>query len=196
MVTFTRSHPTLLRAWVIAAALLIGFAATASPVFAHSVLLETSPDDGDQLPTAPSEVSLTFNEDITDLGTEVIVTSGEGEEVNDGEVVIEGPVVTQALVEDLPEGSYTVTWRAVSADGHPISGEFGFTAAEGSGSSAEAPEDDTPTEEGNADTVDDNPDDSSGLSTGTWVIVGVIIAGVVVLIAVIARGLASRSDDS
>jgi copper resistance protein C len=36
--------------------------------------------------------------------------------------------VTQDLQPGSPAGAYTVDWRVTSADGHPISGSFTFTA--------------------------------------------------------------------
>src|SRR5690625_2940277 len=205
MTTFHRGQRTFIRLWAIATLLTIGWVLNFSPAFGHSVLLETNPEDGAQLPTAPAEVSLTFNEDITDLGTEVVVETGDGHPVNDGDVVIEGPVVTQPLQQDLPEGSYTVIWRAVSADGHPISGELTFTAAEAT-TSAEGNDNpqETPTEEDepaqqeettqedpSSDQGQDTPDASeesgSDFSLGTWVVVGVVIAAVAIIIGVIAR---------
>lgn len=174
-----------------------------SPAQAHSVLLGTDPDDGEQLAAAPEEVSLTFNEDITDLGTEVVITTGDGENVNDGDVEVAGPVVTQQLIDDRPEGAYTVTWRAVSSDGHPISGEFTFTASESVGGAGEA---DTPAEdaapepeqddegeslEETADEPEPAADDSEGLSGSTWVIIGVLIVAAIILVTVLARSMGS-----
>lgn len=203
---FTRRFSRVVAALFAAAAMaaLIGIGAPAS---AHSVLLGTDPDDEEQLAAAPDEVSLTFNEDITDLGTEVVITTEDGDMVSDGEVVIDGPVVTQALVADRPEGAYTVTWRAVSADGHPISGEFMFTAAEattdgeaagteeGSTEAGEV-EENTQAPEDDADTPDEADDagaqeDSEGLSASTWVIIGVLIVAAIILVTVLARGMSS-----
>lgn len=192
-------------------ALIVGIAAGAS---AHSVLLGTDPEDEAQLAAAPDEVSLTFNEDITDLGTEVIITTGDGEDVSEGETQIAGPVVTQALADARPAGTYTVTWRAVSADGHPISGEFSFTAAEAAGLApaeeqtedpAEDPAETGPAETGPSETDDaagtdattDGADadaddaDSSGISGGTWVIIAVVALAVIVLVTLIVRGMTS-----
>ena len=39
--------------------------------------------------------------------------------------------VAQSIGPDAPAGTYTVQWRVTSADGHPISGTFGFTAEPG-----------------------------------------------------------------
>ena len=189
-------------------AVLIGFG---TPASAHSVLLGTDPDDEEQLAAAPQEVSLTFNEDITELGTEVVITTEDEEVVSDGDAVIDGPVVTQGLVEDRPAGAYTVTWRAVSADGHPISGEFTFTAAEsaagetgaaaGTGDSPD-PDEEDPQDAGDpADAQDDGDDDSAavegagGISASTWVIIGVLIVAAIILVTVLARGMSSSKPE-
>lgn len=178
------------------------------PAGAHSALLGTDPEDGQQLASAPEEVSLTFNEDITDLGTQVVISTEDGETVSEGEVQIDGPVITQALADTRPEGAYTVTWRAVSADGHPISGEFTFTAAEGVGAEAETADTSTDPsvegEEGAQETQDaqelaeepeqnadqaEAADEDSGLSAGTWVIIGILIVAAIIIVTVLARGM-------
>lgn len=180
-----------------------------SPASAHSVLLGTVPSDEEQLAGAPESVSLTFNEDITELGTEVIVTTEDGEVVSEGKVKITGPTISQDLTDARPKGAYTVTWRAVSADGHPISGEFVFTAADDVGIASEEEPGDADAGESSDDVETDTPeptettepaatddeapadDDASGLSASTWVIIGVLIIAAVILVTSIARGMAS-----
>ncbi len=178
---------------VAALALSLGLATTAQ---AHSVLLETVPANGTQLEEAPDSVSLTFNEDITNLGTEVIITHGEGNDlVSEGPVDIKGPTITQALGENRPEGLYKVTWRAVSADGHPISGVFYFTASADPNAHPEIPTagqsttssyDDYEAEGDAAATAE-----STGLAASTWVIIGVLVAAALILVVTISRALAS-----
>lgn len=193
-----------------------------APAQAHSVLLGTDPEDGAQLAGAPETVSLTFNEDITELGTEVVITTEDGEDVTRGETQINGPVVSQDLTEVRPAGAYTVTWRAVSADGHPISGTFAFTAAEDVGAAPdqaetdpateETPEDDpgpaaseddqepdtgdvTATDAADADAAEDGAEADSGMATSTWIIIGIIIAAVIVIASVLARNLGAAKRD-
>ena len=44
-----------------------------------------------------------------------------------GEQVIDGGTVTVSLPSPLPDGTYTVAYRVVSADGHPVQGAYQFT---------------------------------------------------------------------
>ncbi len=68
-----------------------------------------------------------------------------------------------AVPERLSAGSYTVGYRVVSADGHPITGSYSFTvtaAAEGAGpesGAAPAPSQDTPISTPTAAAVADEP---------------------------------------
>jgi len=200
-------------------AALLALLVLASPSHAHSVLLGTDPEDKAQLAAAPDAVSLTFNEDITSLGTEVVITTDDGEDITQGETQIDGPVVTQALAGARPAGTYTVTWRAVSADGHPISGEFTFTAAEAVGGEGTAPEEEAPDapadSEGPAEPAEtpaaaadpqsddaatddpaaDDAEEDGGLSASTWVVIGIIIVAAIVLVTVLARSMGANREE-
>ena len=79
----------------------------------------------------PDRVVLTFDQPALALGTELRVT-GPGGDVSDGSPQLVDDDVTQPLRAGAPPGPYTVTWRVTSADGHPITGRFAFTARSGS----------------------------------------------------------------
>ena len=109
----------------IAAALLLGLAllvAMAAPAAAHASLISVDPPDGARLDKAPDTVTLTFSERVSaDLGG-VRVLDADGERVDEGAVRVDGAVVTVDVGDDLPEGTYVVSYRVVSADGHPVRG--------------------------------------------------------------------------
>lgn len=96
------------------------------PAGAHDALESTIPADDAVLQSPPSEVVLTFGADQLSMGTAVTVTGPDGDDHADGAPRVTGRVVTQAVGE-APAGDFTVRWRSVSADGHPVSGEFGFS---------------------------------------------------------------------
>lgn len=105
---------------------LLGLGIVAVPASAHDTLLSSTPAADSTSQTAPERVVLTFSGPIAELGNEVVVTDPDGVDVHDGDPQASGADLTVALVNDLPSGTYTVTWRAVSSDGHPISGDFTF----------------------------------------------------------------------
>lgn len=117
--------------WLAAAtvgAALVVLPATAAA--AHDSLQSTTPADGAGVATAPTAVVLTFDQPALALGTELVVTAPDGTNVDDGAAHLVDSTVQQPIAGSLPAGTYTVAWRVTSADGHPVSGTFHFTAAQ------------------------------------------------------------------
>jgi len=114
---------------VLAAGVLLTGAASAAE--AHDSLLGTSPAAGSTTMVVPARVTLTLSEPAIAVGTIVIVTGPAGP-VQTGKVTLVDTTIAQRLQPGSPAGGYTVTWRATSADGHPVSGRFSFTAAKAS----------------------------------------------------------------
>jgi copper transport protein len=115
---------------ILATAALLGsvLSGTAS---AHAALTGSNPKDGAVVVTAPKDVTLTFSEQVA-MGDDAIrVLEPSGKRADTGELrdLCAGAVVKYGvdLHSGLPEGTYTVAWRAVSADSHPISGAFTFS---------------------------------------------------------------------
>jgi len=103
--------------------------AGAAPASAHDQLLSSDPADGAVLDAPPAAVTLTFSAEILPISPTIIVRDAAGTAVVDAEPSVAGAVVTQPLPPGLPSGAFSVTWRVVSADGHPIEGTFAFTVA-------------------------------------------------------------------
>jgi methionine-rich copper-binding protein CopC len=107
--------------------------AAAAPASAHDTIVSSSPAADSQLTTAPTEVVLTFSNNLISLdensGTAMTVADESGEDWVAGEPAITADSVTVPLAEGMPNGAYTVTWQVVSSDGHPTSGEYSFSVA-------------------------------------------------------------------
>ncbi|HEV3408390.1 MAG TPA: CopD family protein [Gaiellaceae bacterium] len=98
---------------------------------AHAVLLETRPANDAIAEESPTEVVLRFDEPVeTALGS-IRVFDASGERVDDETITQPRPqVVSVGIGDELERGTYTVTWRAISADSDPISGAFVFHVEE------------------------------------------------------------------
>lgn len=107
-------------------ALLMAMVVTAAPADAHARLESSSPKDGATLTAVPPEIMLRFNEPIKDGLNQVTVTSGS-DDVATGKVQVEGSSVYQPVDFQMDPGEYTVSYKVVSADGHPVSGSFSFS---------------------------------------------------------------------
>lgn len=124
------------------AAIMIPAAAIASPALAHDALSSTSPAQDSVATTAPETVTLTLSEppansENLNLST-ITVTDGAGKTVSDGKVTVYGPTLSTTL-DPGTAGTYTVLWRTVSSDGHPIEGKYSFTVQPAVGAGAPAP---------------------------------------------------------
>jgi methionine-rich copper-binding protein CopC len=108
------------------AAVLLGGLVTAGPAAAHDRLVGSEPSEAAVLEQAPTSVVLTFSAEQLPVGAAVVVSDAAGVDHADGAPVVDGATVTQPLRADLPAGAYTVRWRSVSGDGHPVEGTFGF----------------------------------------------------------------------
>jgi copper transport protein len=98
------------------------------PASAHAELVGTEPADHASLDEQPSEVVLTFTEEVTALPGAIRVFDAAGERVDEGSVIgAEGSTeLSTPLVSGLGNGAYVVSWSVVSLDDHPIRGAFVF----------------------------------------------------------------------
>ena len=102
-----------------------------APASAHTSLVSSVPSSGAVLNEVPSEVRIKFNEElllVDDKNPNRIEVIDEDGQVVSGISVVEGPEIFTALdLSAEPSGEYLVKYRVVSADGHPIEGEYQFT---------------------------------------------------------------------
>ena len=104
----------------------------AAPASAHAGLVSSTPENGARLDTLPAEVSLTFNEEISEPAY-VVVTAPDGSRESGGDPEVSGDTVTQQLTGG-QEGTYIAAYRVVSEDGHPVTGRVEFSVGSGGAS--------------------------------------------------------------
>ena len=108
----------------------------------HNELLGTDPPDRAQLSTSPARVTLIFDLPAQRGFSTVVVTGPDGHQWQAGPATEEGTKVVAPVHPLGPAGDYTVAWRIVSADGHPVRGTFQFiltTPGTGTTTAAAAP---------------------------------------------------------
>jgi copper transport protein len=104
----------------------------AVPASAHAILESTSPADGSVISQSPSQVTMTFNENVeiqlgavrlfTCSGSRIDIGAPRHASATDHEVVVSVP--------HLSNGTYLVSWRVISAYSHPVHGGFTFTVGQ------------------------------------------------------------------
>jgi copper transport protein len=119
----------------------------------------------------PAQVRLTFDESVglIPAAEEVISTTGLRADDGHPQLAASGTTIVLTLRPGLPHGTYSATWRVVSADTHVVSGSitFGLGVNPGAGVAATA-------------------DRTRGLDDAADVAQGLVYAGIVALIGVLA----------
>ncbi|MGX4690894.1 copper resistance CopC/CopD family protein [Streptomyces sp. JNUCC 63] len=109
------------------ALLLLGGAA---PAFAHAALRKADPADGSVLKSAPRTITLTYSESVALLDDSFRLFDPEGRRVRTGQprhAPGQSDTARVTFPDGLGEGTFTVAWRVISADSHPVSGAFTFS---------------------------------------------------------------------
>ena len=188
--TLRRSPAPFALATTLLVAFLLLFA-WPQPAAAHDSLIDSDPAAGSAVETLPTELALTFS--AAPIGgegsTEVVVIDGDGNDVTAGDATLDGAMVIQPLASEAPAGEYHVIWKIVSSDGHPTSGEFGFTVSTSTaGDTTPSTEPTTAPQESSAapttaPTVAEDPNMTSGFSVSApWLIGAVVILLIVAFI--------------
>ncbi|AZB41678.1 hypothetical protein CEF21_04835 [Bacillus sp. FJAT-42376] len=92
---------------------------------AHSELESSNPEQGAEVTEKLNQIDLTFSTKIEESST--FKVSKDGTEVPVQNVQINGSTLTGTLPEQMENGSYTVNWDIVGADGHVIKDSMEFT---------------------------------------------------------------------
>ncbi|HEY6710114.1 MAG TPA: copper resistance protein CopC [Actinomycetota bacterium] len=103
--------------------------AAGMPAGAHALLRDSDPAAGSSLDRAPSRVVLSFTERPEEGLSTIQVLDTGGRQVQRGQAApVQGAPLQLAVgLGDLADGTYTVSWRAVSRDdGHLSAGSFAF----------------------------------------------------------------------
>ena len=117
------------RLWALAVLLAATALAHAPSALAHAQLLGTSPQSGATVPVQPAKVIFEFNQSVGGTLGAVRVYDARGNEVDDLDV--SHPAGDErwmgvGLRPGLPDGTYTATYRVISADTHIVYGGLVF----------------------------------------------------------------------
>jgi copper transport protein len=118
------------RGRIVATLAVVGIGLVApSAASAHAYLVKTVPAASVVLDVPPPNVQLTYDEAVEPRFAIVSVTNASGRQETTGPVN-RSPANPDTLIvplrPHLPEGWYLIYWRAISVDGHPVSGAFTY----------------------------------------------------------------------
>jgi methionine-rich copper-binding protein CopC len=101
----------------------------ALPASAHAQLLIANPPVGSSVYALPPRVTLTFDDNLINLGgssNQIQVIDPKGNRVDVGVSAVNGSTLSVQLKPETVIGKYEVTYRVISADGHPVSNSIPF----------------------------------------------------------------------
>ena len=92
---------------------------------AHASLTAAQPADGAVLQAPPARLSLSFSEPVSPLTLKLVKPDGEAVEL--GDFTLRDRTLEIATPPSLGKGSFVLSWRVVSEDGHPVAGSVVFS---------------------------------------------------------------------
>jgi copper resistance protein C len=96
--------------------------------WAHAFLDHAEPKVGSMVTNSPAEVKIWFTQNLEPAFSKLEVQDAQGEEVDKKDAHLDAKDKSLFLVSlpQLPAGTYTVIWHAVSVDTHKTQGRFEF----------------------------------------------------------------------
>ena len=162
--------------------------ATPALSYAHATLISADPSAGSTLLASPRRIRLVFSEQLEASLGRISIEGSDGKVVRLAAAGDPHDVYSLvAPLDSLAPGEYRVTWRVVSADGHPVEGTYRFIVSSPDGATTARPAPVPPPNGAPANAARlDSTIDSNGAAAPTF---GPSIAGAPV-IASLLRGLA------
>lgn len=128
-----------LAATLLSLTLTVAAIAGAPAASAHATLIASDPAANSVLTQSPAQVSATFNEPMQAQFAAMTVVGPDGQLWSTGEPQVHDAVISMAVRPLGPAGTYTVNYRATSADGHVVSGSWPFQFTPAGTSSTQTP---------------------------------------------------------
>lgn len=153
----------------------------APQALAHNTLTGSDPKEDATVDVAPEKVTLTFDQPVQPGEVNQVVVNGpDGDQWARGPVEVDGTEVSRSLGELGPAGEYTIGFRILSADGHPVTREIPFTlTTAGTGSPVET----SPAQQAEPGDVKDAQEPTSIIPVWVWIAGAVLLLGVGIVLA-------------
>jgi methionine-rich copper-binding protein CopC len=108
---------------------LLAALAMPAPVFAHAIMVRSTPEKDSTVTESPKQVDVWFNDKVGTEYKALAVIDSKGNRVDNKDLVQEtfDQSHLYATVPTLPPDTYTVRYRVVSIDTHIVTGKYQFT---------------------------------------------------------------------
>lgn len=157
-----------------------------SPIaaYAHTGLQSSSPAKGETVDKPLNEIRMEFNTDIEPLST-FEIKNDKNESFKLSGIDAAKNTMSGRLDTALPNGEYTVTWKIIGRDGHPVENKFSFTVKLAQQDTPKAPEtSNTGGETKKQPEAAPVPAVSSNDGSNTWIVVTALVAAAVLIVLI------------
>lgn len=113
-------------------------ALTSANVAQAATLISSSPAAGSTVATAPTQVTITADGALAEMGSSLVVTGPDGSRVDDGSLQISDTTALVGIKSLTKTGQYTATYQLIFVDGQNLNGSYTFTLTSASSSPASA----------------------------------------------------------
>ena len=101
---------------------------------AHSRVVSSNPAAGSTITKMPAAISFTANEELVKLNgkeiSKISLVAADKSEVKLGAISANKLTISAPILQKIfKSGAYTINYRIISADGHPVSGTIKFKLA-------------------------------------------------------------------
>ena len=97
-----------------------------APFAQAATLISSNPAAGATLQVAPTQVTITADGALVEMGTSVVVSGENGVRVDDGSVQVMGPTALVGVKPLSKTGRYTVTYQLIFSNGQNLNGSYNF----------------------------------------------------------------------
>ncbi len=111
----------------LALVLVLFSALTSTNAALAATLVNSSPAAGAMVTTAPTQITITADGALAEMGNSLLVTGPEGTRVDDGSLQISGATALVGVKSLTRTGLYTVTYQLILSDGQNLNGSYTFT---------------------------------------------------------------------
>lgn len=185
------------RVLLLVLALVLGWA---GPAAAHTALISADPAPGASVDSPPEKIVLTFTEPLRQPSSASVVVDGKDHEAK---VSVAGARLVVTPVEPIA-GNYRVSYRVVSADGHPISGTTDFTVGSAPANPTDSPlerpstgpssEPSAAASSAPAAEAPQEADDRDGIPSALWIGLAAVVAIALAAFALVRVRSGARDD--
>ncbi|MCM3765025.1 copper resistance protein CopC [Neobacillus niacini] len=95
-------------------------------VFAHSHFKDSNPKSGEVVTDALENITLSYETKVESTST-FSLTDQNGTNIPLSQVSVNNNQLVGTLKDELADGGYTIHWKIIGADGHPLEGEVPFS---------------------------------------------------------------------